>query len=141
MPYEIATDRRYKAEVWALDSCAPLIEELRAHFPEVNYIIGNCLALPFEKEIMDYIVAGELLEHLEKPEDFIKEVMRVLKPGGYLALSTPYNEGPSQPLIAKEHLWSFDDNDIIELLKSYGEVEITHYKDTTNNIIAFCKKL
>ncbi|MCX6907869.1 MAG: class I SAM-dependent methyltransferase [Verrucomicrobia bacterium] len=33
--------------------------------------------------------AGEVIEHLFSPDDFLAEVFRVLEPGGYLLLTTP----------------------------------------------------
>ena len=37
----------------------------------------------------DAVVAGEIFEHLYSPLHFLAEVSRVLKPGGYLILTTP----------------------------------------------------
>ena len=104
-----------------------------------KYQVANVNKLPFEDGYFDWVVAGELIEHTEKPDELIKELMRVLKSGGTLALSTPLEEAVNGAVSA-EHLWSFDSNDIINLLKDYGEVSIQYYKDTHNIILAFCKK-
>ena len=45
--------------------------------------------LPFEDSSFDVAVAGEILEHLIFPENFIKEVHRVLKSSGIFLGSTP----------------------------------------------------
>lgn len=37
----------------------------------------------------DCVVAGEILEHVPNPDDFLREARRVLVPGGTLVLSTP----------------------------------------------------
>lgn len=37
----------------------------------------------------DCVVAVEVLEHVEKDREFVKEVNRVLKPGGYFLMTTP----------------------------------------------------
>ena len=37
----------------------------------------------------DCVVAVEVLEHVEKDRDFVREVSRVLKPGGYFLMTTP----------------------------------------------------
>lgn len=40
----------------------------------------------------DAIIAAEVLEHLENPRFTIRELVRLLKPGGQLIVSTPNNE-------------------------------------------------
>lgn len=44
---------------------------------------------PFKKESFDSIVAGEIIEHLKRPFDFLCECRRILKKGGLLILTTP----------------------------------------------------
>ena len=139
VPFELTRDFKDRAEIHAVDWCEPLIKELQERYPEVKYQVANVNKLPFEDGYFDWVVAGELIEHTEKPDELIKELMRVLKSGGTLALSTPLEEAVNGAVSA-EHLWSFDSNDIINLLKDYGEVSIQYYKDTHNIILAFCKK-
>ena len=50
---------------------------------------GDINALPFKDESFDSVICSEVLEHVDSPEDSIKELIRVLKPGGVLALSVP----------------------------------------------------
>ncbi len=45
--------------------------------------------LPFISEMFDMIFAGEVIEHTIDDDGFLKEVCRVLKPGGLLVLTTP----------------------------------------------------
>ena len=50
---------------------------------------GDALALPFADGEFDRIVAAEVLEHIHADVDAIKELVRVLRPGGTLAISVP----------------------------------------------------
>ena len=45
--------------------------------------------LPFNNNSFDGITAGEIIEHLYDTDFFLKELYRVLKPRGYLIISTP----------------------------------------------------
>jgi len=51
--------------------------------------VGNALRLPFADQSFDLIVCSEVLEHIPNYEAALKEVARVLKPGGQLVISVP----------------------------------------------------
>jgi SAM-dependent methyltransferase len=51
-------------------------------FPSIN-------KLPFAEGAYDSVICSEVLEHVDSPEESIRELVRVLKPGGILALSVP----------------------------------------------------
>lgn len=48
---------------------------------------GN--VFPFESHIFDVVSGLEVIEHINDTDKFLDEIYRVLKPGGYLVLSTP----------------------------------------------------
>jgi ubiquinone/menaquinone biosynthesis C-methylase UbiE len=141
-PLIVEFKKRFKdSEFVGLDHCKEVMEELQEKHPEVKYITGDAMSLPFEDNYFDYVVAGEIIEHIETPPAFIKEAMRVLKSGGVFSLSTPKDEGVTQHLISEEHLWSFNESDIINLLKPYGRVEFTTMRiSTTEQFIVICHK-
>lgn len=45
--------------------------------------------IPFKKDFFDFIIGHEIIEHLVDPDKFLEESARVLKKGGYIALTTP----------------------------------------------------
>lgn len=45
--------------------------------------------LPYETDTFDFVVSVETIEHLENPFQFLREIYRVLKPGGHMIVSTP----------------------------------------------------
>jgi len=51
--------------------------------------VGNALSLPFADNCFDRIICSEVLEHIPDYRAVLKEVKRVLKPGGILAASVP----------------------------------------------------
>jgi len=54
----------------------------------VDMIGGSVYALPVAEESVDVVFAHALFEHLARPADALRELHRVLRPGGALALST-----------------------------------------------------
>lgn len=50
---------------------------------------ADALALPFPDDSIDRIVASEVLEHIGADEAAIAELVRVLKPGGRMAVTVP----------------------------------------------------
>lgn len=50
---------------------------------------GDALALPFDAEEFDKVIAAEILEHIPDDEQTMRELFRVLRPGGVLAVTVP----------------------------------------------------
>ena len=50
---------------------------------------GDAENLAFASDSFDLVLASEVVEHLWNPQNFFNEAYRILKPGGYLVLSTP----------------------------------------------------
>lgn len=55
-------------------------------------VVANSLQLPFPDNSISTIIASEVIEHIVEPAAFIKELFRVVKPGGELIITTPYKE-------------------------------------------------
>jgi ubiquinone/menaquinone biosynthesis C-methylase UbiE len=55
----------------------------------LNFISSSVPPLPFEDNSLEVITAFQFIEHIEDRLGFIKEVKRVLKPGGTFLCSTP----------------------------------------------------
>lgn len=53
-------------------------------------LIWDGKIIPLLNETVDTVIATELLEHCEKPEEVLHEIFRVLKPGGVLFLTVPF---------------------------------------------------
>jgi SAM-dependent methyltransferase len=51
--------------------------------------VGACTALPFGDNSFDSILCTEVLEHVSEPDEALKELARVVKPGGAVYATAP----------------------------------------------------
>lgn len=77
-------------KVIAVDQTKAMLEEMKkkfGHFDTVEYRIGQFNNLPIQDESVDYIFANMYLHHVDFPLVAIKEMVRVLKPGGKVVVT------------------------------------------------------
>jgi len=75
------------AEVYALDAFEPEGLPNNVVFRQADLNAG----WPLADGTVDLLVALEVVEHLENPRHFFREIARALRPGGYGFVSTPNN--------------------------------------------------
>jgi len=111
-----------ECEVYALDFGDKVIERLKEEYPQIKYQVGNALKTPYSDHYFDYVIAGELIEHISEPKELIKEMVRICKPEGVISVSTPFKETIWRPNdVPKEHMWEFSKDDMDALFSPYGE--------------------
>lgn len=69
----------------------------------------------------DFVVCTEVLEHTLDPFSAVKELLRILKPGGLLFLTTPFNLRIHGPL---PDCWRFTEHGLRALLKDFDIQEL-----------------
>jgi SAM-dependent methyltransferase len=96
---------RSGAEVVAIDVSLELLEIARANCsaPNVQYQIQNAYALSYSQGVFDSVVGSSVLHHLEI-EAAIRDMYRVLKPGGTIYFTEPNMLNP-QIAIQKNIPW------------------------------------
>ena len=77
------------AAVYALDNASDAVRQGKGAYPDVTFVQGDCEGLPFAADSLDLIVAFEVIEHLDRWADLIREAARVLTPAGVFLVSTP----------------------------------------------------
>jgi 2-polyprenyl-3-methyl-5-hydroxy-6-metoxy-1,4-benzoquinol methylase len=65
---------------WALISQAPA---------QLSRVQGDALQLPFSDAVFDLVVCAQVYEHTGNPVQLVKQIKRVLKPGGICFFSGP----------------------------------------------------
>jgi SAM-dependent methyltransferase len=71
-----------------VDVADAMVNRARELYPELEFRRADAESLPFEDGALDAVTANFLLPHLSRPEQAMTELVRVLAPGGRLALAT-----------------------------------------------------
>lgn len=72
-----------------IDKIKSVIDNLKNKYPDFQFMNGVFPPFPFEDNSFDTIVTFQVIEHVKDDEGFIKEIYRVLKPGGKALITTP----------------------------------------------------
>jgi 2-polyprenyl-6-hydroxyphenyl methylase/3-demethylubiquinone-9 3-methyltransferase len=78
---------RHAALVVPVDIAPRLVSRLREQFPAA--MVASATDLPFLTGSVDFVVSSECIEHTPDPRRAVREMLRVLRPGGVLFLTTP----------------------------------------------------
>ncbi|HEY5917380.1 MAG TPA: methyltransferase domain-containing protein [Chryseolinea sp.] len=74
----------------AVDKIKEAIEELQKRFPSGKFISMNLPPLTsLGDNTYDFVISFQVIEHIENDALYLKEIHRVLKPGGMALLTTP----------------------------------------------------
>ncbi len=92
----------------------------------VRFQVGNAADLAFDDDSFDSALLGEVIEHLTNPGRVLRELKRVVRPGGRIALSTPFGLSPHH-----DHKQTFYPNNLLRLLWGHLVVDsveiVDHY--------------
>lgn len=72
-----------------IDKIEEVISSLAEKYPNYTFKSGVFPPFDFEDNSFDTIVTFQVIEHIRKDEEFLKEIQRVLKPGGKALITTP----------------------------------------------------
>ena len=71
------------------------VGESRWNYANLDYV-GFLHKMPIENEMFDAVLCTQVLEHLEWPRESVKEMHRVIKPGGKLYMTVPMAQNEHQ---------------------------------------------
>ncbi len=81
---------RAGAAVIAVDQSEAMLDAMKKKFNDIegiDYRLGEAVDLPIPDESVDYAFANMYLHHVDDPAVGIREMVRILKPGGKLVLT------------------------------------------------------
>ena len=68
------------------------LKTLRKHHPSAWHVVADCSQLPFRSDAFTHAVSSEVLEHVERDQDAICELSRVLTSKGRLYVTFPHRK-------------------------------------------------
>ena len=86
----------------------------------VRFVEATVPPLPFEDESFDCVVSFQVIEHIKRDKEFVREVMRILRPGGKFVVSTP-----NKPMSLTRNPWhvrEYTPEELRRLLSEFSAV-------------------
>jgi SAM-dependent methyltransferase len=116
------------SDVVGIDVASDAIAAAAEANQQVEFVIGDVHALPFEDSSFDLVVCFEVIEHVTEQDAVIAELARVLMPDGVLAISSP-NRGV-YPAGNPHHLHEYTPDELMAALRGHLEhVELRRQHD------------
>ncbi len=95
----------------AIDKIAPVVDELKKKYPAATFVSGNIPPLSsFSDNSFDCVVSFQVIEHIQNDVAYLKEIHRVLKPGGFALITTP-----NRPMSLSRNPWHIREYTAVEL--------------------------
>jgi ubiquinone/menaquinone biosynthesis C-methylase UbiE len=127
-PWRLAAEHQLSARASLVAGLDGELDSLRHHQTVQLRVRGYSEALPFRAESFNLVTANMVLEHLAKPEGCLREVSRILMPGGLFLCHTPNVWG--YPTIASRLVPDAVKRSLIRALDGREEHDVftTHYR-------------
>lgn len=116
----------HKAAVVSCDIALRNTTEALRRYPAPHHfaVTGDAFDLPFRDGSLDAVISSEVMEHVPDVSSYLRSLVRVVRPGGRVILSTPYDETIqyslcihcNRPTPLHAHLHSFNERLMEELL-------------------------
>ena len=95
----------------AIDKIESVVHRLQLKYPLAKFIAGNIPPLTsYSDDSFDCVVSFQVIEHIQDDHLFLKEINRILKPGGVALITTP-----NRPLSLSRNPWHIREYTAIEL--------------------------
>lgn len=104
------------------------------HHQKIEYVTADALdpALPERLGLFDTILSFETIEHVEDDRLFLRQLRRMLRPGGTLVLSSPFGRGRGQPTSEPFHKHQLTPEQFRELFEEgFEHVEFYYQRGLT----------
>lgn len=108
-----------------------VLDKVKDYNPD---IVGDVHSLPMPDNSIDAIICIAVLEHVEEPQKAMKEIYRVLKPGGYCFIYVPFlfYYHPMKGYYGDFYRFTYDG--VQYLTRSFKNVEIQNVRGALSTV-------
>jgi SAM-dependent methyltransferase len=107
-----------------------ILREIKGRRSNVKQVVlEDMTGCTLPSESFDGVVCAEVIEHVPQDHLFVEQIARVLKPGGWLYLTTPNGDyiRNEPPDYNPDHIRHYTRQQLFDLLSSYfGGVKVTY---------------
>jgi SAM-dependent methyltransferase len=96
----------------AIDKIESAVNRLRLKYPSGKFVSGHLPPLPYRDNSFDSVVSFQVIEHIQDDVLFLREIHRVLRPGGVALITTP-----NRPMSLSRNPWH---------IREYTDLELTN---------------
>ncbi|MBI4973947.1 methyltransferase domain-containing protein [Candidatus Roizmanbacteria bacterium] len=126
-------------KLYGLDITPKMVEVAKKKFknnPNVEITQGSAINMPYENNSFDYVTCASSFHHHPDPLQSVKEMVRVLKPGGKLLILDMCIEGLLRKLLFKIENVYHNEGKVFrltnrEMYDLYEKVGLTQIKQST----------
>ncbi len=117
-------------KIYGVDVDEDAVEYAKRNYggKNIEYLLGDAEKIPLEDKSVDVVVTFETIEHIKDYKKFMREIKRVLKPGGFAVISTPND--PEFPEGNHFHLHEFEEKELGLLIAQYFKYQKFYYQYT-----------
>jgi SAM-dependent methyltransferase len=97
-----------------------MFDPARIEYVSTDPAAVDVCELPFDAESFDYIICDQVIEHVEDPFRGVREMRRVLRPGGWLILATAFMDPVHERADNTTDYWRFTPRGMAALLRDFS---------------------
>lgn len=124
------------SEVTGMDYSAETVSFASENYKagNVKFVTGDVTSMPFDNGSFDLITAFEIFEHVENPQNMLKEMSRVLRKDGIVLISTPNADYEKSTVKNEFHVKEYNLEEFGEILRKEldGVIEIISQRSTSS---------
>jgi len=121
---------KYAKKIYGIDNSSDAIKYSKNNYKNKNleYELGDAEKMPYKDGSFDVVISFETIEHLKNPEEYLKEVKRVLKKDGIFVVSTPNDDEFTEG--NEFHIHEYKLDELINLISKYFSNTKNYFQGT-----------